>query len=756
MPGESSLSPPAPLDLGRMEEEAKASATKRIASLLQRPEQLERVDQCKRMMTRKKASVDTMLKSAVQSQLDGVRTGLNQLQSALQDVYEIKQSLDVVEETYKYVQPLKDKLSSVNRENTRFCQLASAMENLKHIFTVPESVRKTEELISESKLLQAHKHLTDIEMARDDLMFELYKQPQKSPTDNNTLTKYFSEVVKLSEDLGKQLWIILGQLLITIRREPTLVVTALRIVEREETRDEIVMKRKEQTGFLPVGRPKKWKQKTFEVLERTITYKIEGNQMEDRSSNKMWLVRHLEVTRQLMIDDLRIVKTMLPPVFPPSYAIVDKYLKMYHEGISTHIQDMIAQGLEGNEFVTLLSWITAYNSPELLKHPELKIDIRDLGPLLEPPVIDDLQNQYLKNMRSNIMDWTKNSLVQDKKDWFREEHPDADGDGFYSTSLPVILFQMMEQNLQVAQIIGEDLVKKVLELFAEELNMFAKEYQSEILSYKERHLMDRSEPKFFIHYLIANINNTLAFCDYMKQLRKRYMKDEFDDRRDEEEDNIRKDRFQLLTDKFKQIANFGCNILLDEVWIDLRNSKCIEELLTKSWCQGSHSVDTIYATWADYSGDFVHLKEPYCVRLILEARRRLLREYIRAILSKKLQLKNYNERKPVAEKICTEANKLKELFKEYGNNKAGDSDFGPLKMLAEVWKLRDTSMMQLEITGLVVKHPDIQTEQLINLLMGRGDMSRADARQMVQDTVGEDDQLKPKPKGIFSEVAQMG
>ena len=27
--------------------------------------------------------------------------------------------------------------------------------------------------------------LTDLEQSRDDLMFELYKQPQQSPTDNN-------------------------------------------------------------------------------------------------------------------------------------------------------------------------------------------------------------------------------------------------------------------------------------------------------------------------------------------------------------------------------------------------------------------------------------------------------------------------------------------------------------------------------------------------------------------------------------------
>ena len=49
-----------------------------------------------------------------------------------------------------------------------------------------------------------------------------------------TLSRYFSEVQELSKELGKQLWVIIQRMLISVRREPTLIVTALRIIEREE------------------------------------------------------------------------------------------------------------------------------------------------------------------------------------------------------------------------------------------------------------------------------------------------------------------------------------------------------------------------------------------------------------------------------------------------------------------------------------------------------------------------------------------
>lgn len=268
--------------------------------------------------------------------------------------------------------------------------------------------------------------------------------------DTVMLKAYFEDVEKLSQLMEKQIRLVLSRTLNTVRKEPTVIVTALRIVEREEKADHFAIQRHRQSGFMPPGRPKKWKEMSINTLEKSVANRIEGTQVDERSDNKMWLVRYLELTRLLILEDLRVVKTLCGPCFPPSYDIVDKFVKMYHTSLSQHLMDIIANGLEGNEYVSLLAWImNTYTGTELMKHSELNIDTSDIGPLLNKEIIDDLQEKYLRNMYQNYEEWMKKTLETEKVDWWSGSLESSTQDTYYHTAAPVIIFQMIDQNLQV-------------------------------------------------------------------------------------------------------------------------------------------------------------------------------------------------------------------------------------------------------------------------------------------------------------------
>lgn len=209
----------------------------------------------------------------------------------------------------------------------------------------------------------------------------------------------------MSEQLGKQLWLILKRALNTVRKEPQVVVTAVRIIEREERADAYAIQRQKQSGFLPPARPKRWKARAIEVLGDAVRERVEGNQFEDRSDNKMWLVRHFEVIRMLIIEDLRVVKTLCLPCFPPDWDIFNQFVRLYHQSLSTHFEEVIAAGLEANEFVTLLSWVLrTYPGPELLQHTDLRIDPKILGPLLPNQTIESLIKVRPHNYYSKLLE----------------------------------------------------------------------------------------------------------------------------------------------------------------------------------------------------------------------------------------------------------------------------------------------------------------------------------------------------------------
>uniref|UniRef100_A0A7N6FHX9 Exocyst complex component 3 n=1 Tax=Anabas testudineus TaxID=64144 RepID=A0A7N6FHX9_ANATE len=683
--------------------EAVATAVQRVAGMLQRSDQLDKVEQYRRREARKKASVEARLKAAIQSQLDGVRTGLTQLHSALLDVKDIQSSL-----------------ADVSKD----CQLAA-----KHcvcICTVPEIVAETRQLIEQAELLQAHRKLMELECSRDDLMYEQYRMDSKNTSDMNLISIYFEDVQGLSDELAKQLWMVLQRSMVTVRRDPTMLVSVVRIIEREEKIDRRMVDRKKQTAFIPPGRPKRWKDKMFEVLEGTVSTRIEGTQAVTRETDKMWLVRLLEITRKYVLDDLIVVKNLMVQCFPPHYNTFNRFFILYHNAVSSRVKELAAEDLEANEIVSLLTWVlNTYKSVEMMGHPELcsECDIHQLEPLLPKDVVDDLLSKYVKTFTSNITGWLRKALETDKKDWQKETEPEADQDGYYQTTLPAIVFQMFEQNLQVAAQIDGDFKEQVLKLCLKQMTSFLVRYREEAVAYKEEHLKNRQLPQCYVQYMIAIINNCQTFKESINSLKRKYS-----------QSSEPTDSDAAIERTLNEVAKEGCQFLLDEVFLDLESH--LNELLTRKWLTGSHAVDTICVTVEDYFNDFNKIKKPFNQEMTSEALRRVVVEYIKAVMLKRMTFKNADERKEGAERMIKEADQFKFLFKKLAAGEDTDRLCGAIAAIAEVFKLTDPTLLFLEVTTLVSKYPDIREEHIQALLSVRGDASR-EMRQMIIGTLSE-------------------
>lgn len=70
--------------------------------------------------------------------------------------YVICYRMGEIETSLVRVPELSNQLYECREEYVRYSQYLAAMENLKHIFTVPESVEKTYKWINDGKLLYAH------------------------------------------------------------------------------------------------------------------------------------------------------------------------------------------------------------------------------------------------------------------------------------------------------------------------------------------------------------------------------------------------------------------------------------------------------------------------------------------------------------------------------------------------------------------------------------------------------------------------
>ena len=117
---------------------------------------------------------------------------------------DIKNSIDDIEVNLRDLPELTDRLADVREETLRYSQLATAQENLKHLFTVPETVVKTETQIVDGNLLDAHKALSELEQARDDLVCKQVYQKRNNPKTKYDFSKNYFKLFNHCDKMAKR------------------------------------------------------------------------------------------------------------------------------------------------------------------------------------------------------------------------------------------------------------------------------------------------------------------------------------------------------------------------------------------------------------------------------------------------------------------------------------------------------------------------------------------------------------------------
>ncbi|OUC44234.1 putative exocyst complex component Sec6 [Trichinella nativa] len=741
------------MDMPALEEEAFSAAVKQVAAMLRRPDQLEKLSHYKQRALRKKAAVEAMLKTAVHSQLENVRTGLNQLQLISKDVATIQKcSIQIIKELDE-IPALKKKLQILHEENRKHIQCSTAIENLKAIYEIQETVDQTYELINTGKLLHAHQNLMELENARDNVMFEVFKTKSESLYDQKILADYFCELFKLADELSKQLWYIIGRTLEAVRgTDPG-----------PQQIDEFCLQRKKDTGFMPVGRPRQWRTKCFDVLTNMVNQRIEGNQLEDRILHKEWLARYLELIRMTVVQDLRVVKSGCTPCFPPEYHIFDRVLFMYHTSISNRLREIAADSLEKNELIQLLSWLRIYSGKDMLGHVALGIDAQKLvadHPLLPRKTVTELLNRFIEITKNDLQDWLGRTLVQEKDDWYKGASPETDCYNQYYTPLASILFQMIDDQIQLGKEMGSETIPNILFVCVEEMLTFTNQYKEAFQAFYNKHFEDRSRFRYFTQTMVSIANVCLICVESSEKLKTNVrLSVQWESPQTSSTQvasprpqSMRADLLQnieQLKDRWNLNSQIAVKCLLSEVVTDITPQLAL--ILSSKWLGTLSAVDTICFTIEDYYQDHCHLKASLLNSLLMELQIRVVQEYMKAFEARRLTFQNYEERKAASDQLCKEAERMKELFsrvikQEDDSSEEFETVTSVLLAVAEVMSLRDKSLLALEVSSFVQKYPNISVEQLSGLIQMREDVGRSEARQLAQEITAQN-KLRPKLQG---------
>lgn len=180
--------------------------------------------------------VESQLKSAIQSHFISVNSCMEQLKEVNGNLIGARETIFGIQKDYETIAHLEKTLGELRKEANKHRQLKSAKENVRNIINVDDLAKQAAKYIEENKMLLAHKCLLDMERCRNDILEELGPPSDKSGNigDIKLVEEFFKKFRELTKTVHNHIFVTIKRMLEVSKSYPEQLVSALRIIEREE------------------------------------------------------------------------------------------------------------------------------------------------------------------------------------------------------------------------------------------------------------------------------------------------------------------------------------------------------------------------------------------------------------------------------------------------------------------------------------------------------------------------------------------
>ena len=295
-----------------------------------------------------------------------------------------------------------------------------------------------------------------------------------------------------------------------------------------------------------------------------------------------------------MYQDLIRIEGDLVKCFPASWNIYELYIKEYHKTLDETIRQIDTDEPEASALLTLHAWLKEYkaNMKELNIPPEY----------IQPPLLDGkeqtLIEDYLGVIVKKLDEWSENLMKAEVAAFTqRKEAPELDADGLYGTQGAVILFQMINQQVDLAMESGQGAILSRVITDVDRVMRGIQDQWTRVIDSEFKKQVDKPEeaPGGLVEYCIALANDQVKCADYAEALSAR-----IEPLVSEKYRVVINERLNDAIDGHLDVAKKCTQTLINIIFNDLKPAT--KQLFQPPWYDGI--ITQVIDTMKDYTGDY--------------------------------------------------------------------------------------------------------------------------------------------------------